>query len=123
MKVGLSWWAERHERRWCQRLSFARPPLIPALSGFPNQELLRLAEPSPSLSPSPNPNPNPNPNQELLRLEEACAAAGLNTYLIRDAGHTEIEPGSRTVLAALPYNPNPSPNPNPNPYFNPNPNP
>ena len=39
--------------------------------------------------------------QELLRLEEACAAAGLNTYLIRDAGHTEIEPGSRTVLAAL----------------------
>ena len=100
MKVvegGLSWWAEPYERRWCQSLSFARPPLIPALSGFPNQE--------------------------LLRLEEACAAAGLNTYLIRDAGHTEIEPGSRTVLAALPYNPNPSPNPNPNPYFNPNPNP
>ena len=126
MKVvegGLSWWAEPYERRWCQSLSFARPPLIPALSGFPNQELLRLAEPSPSLSPSLSPSPNPNPNQELLRLEEACAAAGLNTYLIRDAGHTEIEPGSRTVLAALPYNPNPSPNPNPNPYFNPNPNP
>ena len=40
--------------------------------------------------------------QELLELEERCAAAGLNTYLIRDAGHTEIEPGSRTVLAVGP---------------------
>mmetsp|Transcript_19012 Transcript_19012/g.38719 ORF Transcript_19012/g.38719 Transcript_19012/m.38719 type:complete len:213 (-) Transcript_19012:94-732(-) len=39
---------------------------------------------------------------ELLMLEEACAAAGINTYLIRDAGHTEIEPGSRTVLAVGP---------------------
>ena len=28
--------------------------------------------------------------------------AGLNTYLIRDAGHTEIEPGSRTVFAVGP---------------------
>lgn len=40
--------------------------------------------------------------QDLLELEERCAAAGLNTYLIRDAGHTEIEPGSRTVLAVGP---------------------
>ena len=40
--------------------------------------------------------------QELLELEERCASAGLNTYLIRDAGHTEIEPGSRTVLAVGP---------------------
>ena len=40
--------------------------------------------------------------QELLELEERCAAAGLNTCLIRDAGHTEIEPGSRTVLAVGP---------------------
>ena len=39
---------------------------------------------------------------ELLQLQDACAAAGLNTYLIRDAGHTEIEPGSRTVLAVGP---------------------
>ena len=39
---------------------------------------------------------------ELLRLQTECAAAGLNTYLIRDAGHTEIEPGSRTVLAVGP---------------------
>ena len=39
---------------------------------------------------------------ELLELEERCAGAGLNTYLIRDAGHTEIEPGSRTVLAVGP---------------------
>ena len=40
--------------------------------------------------------------EELLRLQVECAAAGLNTYLIRDAGHTEIEPGSRTVLAVGP---------------------
>lgn len=40
--------------------------------------------------------------KELLELEANCAAAGLNTYLIRDAGHTEIEPGSRTVLAVGP---------------------
>ena len=40
--------------------------------------------------------------EELLALEQRCAAAGLNTYLIRDAGHTEIEPGSRTVLAVGP---------------------
>lgn len=39
---------------------------------------------------------------ELTSLQEACTAAGLNTYLIRDAGHTEIEPGSRTVLAVGP---------------------
>ena len=39
---------------------------------------------------------------ELLKIQEQCAAAGLNTYLIRDAGHTEIEPGSRTVLAVGP---------------------
>jgi len=40
--------------------------------------------------------------EELGRLHEECAQAGLNTYLIRDAGHTEIEPGSRTVLAVGP---------------------
>ena len=40
--------------------------------------------------------------QQLLELEETCAAAGLNTYLIRDAGHTEIDPGSRTCLAVGP---------------------
>ena len=39
---------------------------------------------------------------ELHDLERNCAAAGLNTKLIRDAGHTEIEPGSRTVLAVGP---------------------
>jgi PTH2 family peptidyl-tRNA hydrolase len=39
---------------------------------------------------------------ELLELQTKCSAAGLNTYLIRDAGHTEIEPGSRTVLAVGP---------------------
>ena len=39
---------------------------------------------------------------ELLELKDRCSAAGLNTYLIRDAGHTEIEPGSQTVLAVGP---------------------
>mmetsp|Transcript_156 Transcript_156/g.463 ORF Transcript_156/g.463 Transcript_156/m.463 type:complete len:197 (+) Transcript_156:78-668(+) len=39
---------------------------------------------------------------ELLELERRCIAAGLNCCLIRDAGHTEIEPGSRTVLAVGP---------------------
>ena len=39
---------------------------------------------------------------ELHDLVRNCAAAGLNTKLIRDAGHTEIEPGSRTVLAVGP---------------------
>ena len=40
--------------------------------------------------------------EELLRVQEQCASAGLNTYLIRDAGHTEIDPSSRTVLAVGP---------------------
>ena len=40
--------------------------------------------------------------EELLSLEQQCINAGLVTSLIRDAGHTEIDPGSRTVLAVGP---------------------
>merc|ERR1712086_1160324 len=40
--------------------------------------------------------------EELLSLEQQCISAGLVTSLIRDAGHTEIDPGSRTVLAVGP---------------------
>lgn len=39
---------------------------------------------------------------ELMQIQEACRAEGIVAQLIRDAGHTEIEPGSRTVLAVGP---------------------
>ena len=39
---------------------------------------------------------------EFTKLKNDCEAAGLNAYVIRDAGHTEIEPGSHTVLAIGP---------------------
>ena len=38
----------------------------------------------------------------MLELEAAAKAAGIPTCLIRDAGHTQIDPGTRTVLAMGP---------------------
>jgi len=37
----------------------------------------------------------------LDRVREAAKAAGLLTHVVRDAGHTQVDPGSRTVLAIL----------------------
>ena len=40
--------------------------------------------------------------ETMLTLKAQCVAAGINVKIIRDAGHTEIEPGSYTVLAVGP---------------------
>lgn len=37
----------------------------------------------------------------LVQLEKKCEAAGLTTYLVEDAGRTQIPSGSRTVLAVF----------------------
>ncbi|XP_005186023.1 probable peptidyl-tRNA hydrolase 2 [Musca domestica] len=39
---------------------------------------------------------------EMMCLKKAAEARGLNTCLIRDAGRTQIEPNSKTVLAIGP---------------------
>lgn len=39
---------------------------------------------------------------ELMAIKRAAEAQGLNTCLIRDAGRTQIEPNSKTVLAIGP---------------------
>ncbi|XP_061400637.1 probable peptidyl-tRNA hydrolase 2 [Musca vetustissima] len=39
---------------------------------------------------------------EMMALKRAAEAKGLNTCLIRDAGRTQIEPNSKTVLAIGP---------------------
>ena len=40
----------------------------------------------------------------MLRLKAASEASqqGLNTYIVRDAGRTQIAPGSKTVLCVGP---------------------
>ena len=40
--------------------------------------------------------------QVILEVQQKAEAAGLVTYLIADAGHTQIAPGSKTVLAIGP---------------------
>ena len=40
--------------------------------------------------------------EELLKVEEEAQKAGLITSLIRDAGHTQVEPGSKTCLGVGP---------------------
>uniref|UniRef100_A0A1I8AU36 peptidyl-tRNA hydrolase n=1 Tax=Steinernema glaseri TaxID=37863 RepID=A0A1I8AU36_9BILA len=40
-----------------------------------------------------------NDTEHLIALQKAARDIGLFTCLIRDAGHTQVEPGSRTVLA------------------------
>jgi peptidyl-tRNA hydrolase len=39
---------------------------------------------------------------ELHSLRDAAAQRGVNFYLVQDAGHTQIAPGSKTVLALGP---------------------
>ena len=40
--------------------------------------------------------------EEMMRVREQAAAAGVAFYLVEDAGRTQIAPGSRTVLALGP---------------------
>eukprot|EP01118_Nematostelium_gracile_P018298 TRINITY_DN8094_c0_g1_i1.p1 TRINITY_DN8094_c0_g1~~TRINITY_DN8094_c0_g1_i1.p1 ORF type:complete len:216 (-),score=70.79 TRINITY_DN8094_c0_g1_i1:150-719(-) len=40
--------------------------------------------------------------EELLSIEKAAKEAGLNYYMVQDAGRTQIASGSRTVLAVGP---------------------
>lgn len=37
-----------------------------------------------------------------MSYEKKAREAGLNTYIVRDAGHTQVEPGSMTVAAIGP---------------------
>lgn len=39
---------------------------------------------------------------DMLRLEELATSAGLPTHIVQDAGRTQVEAGSRTVLAIGP---------------------
>ena len=39
---------------------------------------------------------------ELMEIRDAAAARGISFYLVRDAGHTQVAPGSKTVLALGP---------------------
>lgn len=39
---------------------------------------------------------------ELQSLRKSAAQRGVSAYLVADAGHTQIAPGSRTVLALGP---------------------
>ena len=38
----------------------------------------------------------------MMELQESARVAGIPHCLIRDAGHTQIDPGTRTVLALGP---------------------
>jgi PTH2 family peptidyl-tRNA hydrolase len=40
--------------------------------------------------------------EELLEVQKAAKAEGLNTYLVMDAGKTQIASGTRTVLCIGP---------------------
>ena len=40
--------------------------------------------------------------EKFLSLASAASDAKIPLYLVRDAGHTQIDPGSRTVLALGP---------------------
>jgi peptidyl-tRNA hydrolase len=43
-----------------------------------------------------------NSEEELEQLEEAANKMGIASYLVVDAGHTQIAPDTRTVLAIGP---------------------
>lgn len=58
------------------------------------------------LLPSPIHRPSPTPThareQTRRALESQASSLGLPTHVVRDAGRTEVEPGSITVLAVGP---------------------
>lgn len=43
-----------------------------------------------------------NSDSEIIRLENQCKVESLDHYLIADAGHTELAPGTVTALAVGP---------------------
>ena len=43
-----------------------------------------------------------NSDEELEEIEALAVSAGLVTYVVEDAGRTQVEAGSRTVLAIGP---------------------
>ena len=43
--------------------------------------------------------------KELLGIRSKLKERGINTYLVQDAGHTQIKAGSRTVLGIGPAYP------------------
>lgn len=43
-----------------------------------------------------------NSESELVALEHACIRAGIPCYLVIDAGHTQVEPNSKTVMGIGP---------------------
>lgn len=40
--------------------------------------------------------------EEFLSYEKKAREAGLNTHIVCDAGHTQVDPGSMTVAAIGP---------------------
>jgi PTH2 family peptidyl-tRNA hydrolase len=40
--------------------------------------------------------------ETLFAIQEAARTAGIPTYLVEDAGHTQVDPGTRTVLGLGP---------------------
>ena len=43
-----------------------------------------------------------NSEEEMFSLQSSAKKANINTYIVRDAGQTQVEPGSRTVIAIGP---------------------
>lgn len=43
-----------------------------------------------------------NNEAELLQLDSTCKSMGISSAIIQDAGHTQVEPGTRTVLCIGP---------------------
>ncbi len=40
--------------------------------------------------------------EDMMRLKSSANEAGICSYIVEDAGHTQVEPGSKTVLALGP---------------------
>ena len=43
-----------------------------------------------------------NSEEELLQIRKAAKEAGIPSYIVRDAGRTQIPSGSKTVIAVGP---------------------